>query len=139
MLSPRPVPLPGPLVVKKGSNARAITSGGIPTPVSEISKLTNSPPPLSSSAAARGGKAVLKVRTAKHPPDGIASREFIARLITASSSCVLSTSTGHKSGAKSVVTLMSVHVGANGSRQQFYHLVQQIIEVDARHTQWLPP
>jgi hypothetical protein len=34
-LRPRPVPLPTGLVVKKGSNTRSITSGGMPEPVSE--------------------------------------------------------------------------------------------------------
>ena len=33
-LRPRPVPLPTGLVVKKGSNARSSTSGGMPQPVS---------------------------------------------------------------------------------------------------------
>ena len=34
-LRPRPVPSPKLLVVKKGSNTRSITSGGMPVPVSE--------------------------------------------------------------------------------------------------------
>ena len=34
MLSPSPVPLPGALVVKNGSNTWASTSGGMPLPLS---------------------------------------------------------------------------------------------------------
>src|SRR5437867_435873 len=62
MLSPRPVPLPASLVVKNGSNARAATSGGIPIPVSEIAKPTNSPSFLGSCGTATPGEAALKVR-----------------------------------------------------------------------------
>ena len=40
MLSPRPVPLPSGLVVKKGSKARSITSGDMPLPVSETARST---------------------------------------------------------------------------------------------------
>ena len=39
---PRPVPCPGRFVVKNGSNTRAISSGGIPEPVSRTEKVTNS-------------------------------------------------------------------------------------------------
>ena len=40
MLSPSPVPLPGSLVVKNGSNTAAMTSGGMPVPVSLTSIIT---------------------------------------------------------------------------------------------------
>jgi hypothetical protein len=39
-LSPSPVPCPSLLVVKKGSKARAITSGDIPVPVSLTASIT---------------------------------------------------------------------------------------------------
>jgi hypothetical protein len=39
-LNPRPVPRPGPLVVKKGSTARSRASGDMPTPVSETMMAT---------------------------------------------------------------------------------------------------
>ena len=38
--SPRPVPSPGALVVKKGSSACASTSGGMPLPVSATVTIT---------------------------------------------------------------------------------------------------
>ena len=41
--SPSPVPLPGPLVVKNGSNARAFTSAVMPHPVSETASRTWGP------------------------------------------------------------------------------------------------
>ncbi len=42
-LSPRPVPLPAGLVVKKGSNTRSRTSGAMPHPVSVTAIVTYSP------------------------------------------------------------------------------------------------
>src|SRR5271165_1378895 len=101
MLSPSPVPLPASLVVKNGSKARAATSGGIPVPVSEISKPTKSPEFAVCSGAPLGCAALLKVRMRNSPPPGIASRALIARLMTASSSWVASASTGHRSGTRS--------------------------------------
>ena len=41
--SPRPVPLPGALVVKNGSNTRACTSGDMPDPESLTAIITNRP------------------------------------------------------------------------------------------------
>ena len=38
--SPRPVPLPTSLVVKKGSKIFSMTSGGMPVPVSDTSTIT---------------------------------------------------------------------------------------------------
>ena len=43
MASPRPVPLPRSLVVKKGSKMWGSTSGEMPEPVSETWKQRNSP------------------------------------------------------------------------------------------------
>ena len=43
--------LAGPLVVKNGSNARAITSGGMPEPVSLTAIITNCPGSISASRA----------------------------------------------------------------------------------------
>src|SRR5690242_10918400 len=40
---PRPVPLPGSLVVKNGSNARAIVASSIPTPSSLTATMTWGP------------------------------------------------------------------------------------------------
>lgn len=40
MLKPSPVPWPALLVVKKGSNARSMTSGGMPVPESVTTKAT---------------------------------------------------------------------------------------------------
>jgi len=42
MESPKPVPFPCSLVVKKGSNIFFLTSSDIPEPVSEIETITSS-------------------------------------------------------------------------------------------------
>src|SRR5690606_39536213 len=74
--SPSPVPLPGGLVVKKGSNARATAAASMPTPVSvtEISTIE--------SDSRSGGSVVreaisdtgtTRLLTTSTPPCGIAS------------------------------------------------------------------
>ena len=59
MASPRPVPLPGSFVVKKGSNRCSMTSGPIPIPVSRTVSTTYGP------GASRRGTA-----RARTPPRG---------------------------------------------------------------------
>ena len=69
--SPRPVPLPGGFVVKKGSKALATVSSLIPAPVSSTISRT----PFSNSVA----------WIVSRPPSGIASRAFTVRFMR---SCV---------------------------------------------------
>jgi hypothetical protein len=73
MLKPRPVPLPISLVVKKGSKARALTSGRMPIPVSRtaiaMQRAAGRPP--------SGRTFALETRSV--PPFGIASRALTAR------------------------------------------------------------
>src|SRR5215472_2630422 len=80
----------------------------MPVPVSEISRPTKSPPFLRPPSKVCGDNVLLKVRKRSWPPSGIASRAFIARLITASSSWAASVSAGHRSGARSYIVLMLV-------------------------------
>ncbi len=69
MARPRPVPCPTGLVVKKGSVARARTSGAMPWPVSATSSST---PP---------GR--RRVRRVMAPPSGMASRALMDRFMMA--------------------------------------------------------
>ena len=68
-LRPRPVPLPTGLVVKKGSNARSITSVVMPQPVSVTLMRTYSPARMSpTSLAASVTLAVGDAHACLRPP-----------------------------------------------------------------------
>ena len=82
--SPRPVPWPGSLVVKKGSKARSRTSSAMPVPSSTTVMRTPSATPATAIASV--------------PPSGIASRALTARLTSTCSSCARSASTGSRPG-----------------------------------------
>ena len=82
------MPCPIGLVVKNGSNARAITSGVMPVPVSVTQSETYCPGGRSRSRAARSSSHLLAVSMVSRPPPGaIASRALMQRLSSAFSSC----------------------------------------------------
>ena len=74
------------LVVKNGSNARAITAGGMPVPVSVTETATYWPDGMSRSRAIRSSSQVLAVSMVSLPPFGIACRALMHRLRIALSS-----------------------------------------------------
>ena len=77
------MPSPKPLVVKKGSNTRSITSGAMPAPVSDTLSATMLP--VQAFAARRRARSLVALILSL-PPSGIASRALKARLSSASSS-----------------------------------------------------
>ncbi len=98
MESPSPVPRPGPLVVKKGSNTCCRTSGAIPVPVSSTAKRTKSPGVIAGSGIPSPGDTVtFCVVTVNVPPPGMASRAFTARLRMTWPRSPGSHRTGHRS------------------------------------------
>ena len=80
--SPRPVPLPGGLVVKKGSKIRSRVSGAMPTPVSTTSI-------MAWSVSGTPGPAWM----VRRPPSGMASRALATRFTSICSSLSLELST----------------------------------------------
>ncbi|QEL16825.1 hypothetical protein PX52LOC_03798 [Limnoglobus roseus] len=80
---PRPVPLPGPLVVKNGSKILACTSAVIPHPVSVTLSKTYAPACMFGWVAAYpASSSTFRVSIVSRPPPGMASRAFTAKLIT---------------------------------------------------------
>ena len=100
--SPRPVPWPGPLVVKNGSNACCRTSSGMPCPLSETRSTTQWPGP-GAMPLSPAGTVSRSVATTRRPPVGIASRAFSARFSTtcATSAWPISTVAGAASNCQS--------------------------------------
>ena len=90
------MPWPIGLVVKNGSNTRAITSGGMPVPVSVTQSERYWPSGMSCWRAARSSIHLLAVSMVMRPPSGIASRALMHRLSSAFSSCGGSTSAGQR-------------------------------------------
>ena len=90
------MPSPSGLVVKKGSNARAATSGAMPSPVSLTQIETYWPGSRSWVLAVRASIQRLPVSTVSRPPFGMASRALMHRFSTAFSSWCASISTGHR-------------------------------------------
>ena len=88
---PRPVPRPGSLVVKNGSNAWPATVASMPVPVSQTATATNAPARSGSSATSPGATRTRRIDTTTRPPSSIASRAFSARLTRACSSWPAST------------------------------------------------
>src|SRR5262249_2775181 len=81
--SPRPLPTPISLVVKKGSNMCSSTSCAMPVPVSLTSSTMYSPGPIEPTAAGRAAsRRVVSRSTRSTPPRGIACAAFEARFIT---------------------------------------------------------
>ncbi len=104
---PRPVPSPGPLVVKNGSKIRSRTAGSIPAPVSVTESSTYSPagtPNRSpSSAPRRTGAAAMP----SFPPSTrIACRAFEARFNRTWCSCAASARTTHGDWSSSTTISM---------------------------------
>src|SRR3954451_10040714 len=99
---PSPVPFPAGLVVKKGSKARAATSGGMPVPVSVTQMATYWPRGMSRSMAATWSTQVFAVSTVTRPPSGMASRALRQRLRMAFSSWLGSQKHGHRPAASTV-------------------------------------
>ncbi len=100
---PRPVPSPLGLVVKNGSNARSMTSWGIPVPVSLTFRLLYRPGASPTRLAAWSvSTSALAVATISFPPPGIASRALTARLTRTCSIWPGSASTGPSPAARSV-------------------------------------
>ena len=98
--SPSPVPLPTSLVVKNGSKTRAITSGGMPVPVSLTRRRTQRATPCSSSLS------TASVATINCPPCGMASRALTARFNITCSIIEGSASMAGASGACSATSEM---------------------------------
>ncbi len=98
---PSPVPSPVGLVVKKGSNARETTSGGMPVPVSPTLSTTYCPEAASPGCRAPAPLMLALVAcTVSVPPSGIASRALITRFSNAFSSWFGSQMMVHKSGVR---------------------------------------
>ena len=92
------MPLPTSLVVKNGSKILAITSGGMPQPVSSTSISTYSPAATPDPDSFRLSRSLmLRVRMASVPPSGMASRALTARLMITCTNCVLSALTYQRS------------------------------------------
>jgi hypothetical protein len=92
-------------VVKKGSKARACTSGGMPTPVSAIVRRGRDPALHRESSPPRL-QDLLHVVMVNVPPSGIASRALIARLSSAFSIWLTSQRTSHGSFALTICILI---------------------------------
>ena len=106
--SPSPVPCPGGLVVKNGSNARAFVSAFIPVPVSVTASRTYGPATTrNGSPSTERVKSTLAVSMVSNPPSRMASRAFTARFISTCSSCAASALTGQRSSARYVRNSMS--------------------------------
>ena len=120
--------LADPLVVKNGSKARAITSAGMPGPLSATERTMYSPPANSASSAMFSKRDSIVTR----PPFGMASRELIARLRTAISSCVRSDNTDGAS-----VLQVEAHFDHRAQRaiDQVRHCPDEVRNVDGDELQ----
>src|SRR3990170_2772787 len=95
MARPRPVPWPGGLGVKNGSNTRGRRAGGIPGPVS-VTEMATPARPLPSAGLAP---------TLTRPPAGVASRALIRRLISTCWSWFGSASIGGRSAGTDAASM----------------------------------
>ncbi|GJE45352.1 hypothetical protein AEGHOMDF_4546 [Methylobacterium soli] len=98
------MPWPRGLVVKNGSKALAITSGGMPVPVSETQSERYCPSGMSCCRAPCRSIQRLAVSIVIRPPSGIASRALMQRLSRAFSSCEGSTSADQRPLMQAVST-----------------------------------
>jgi hypothetical protein len=119
--------MPIGLVVKKGSKARATTSGGMPTPLSLTVSDTYCPIGRSRPRAVRASIQRLAVSTTSLPPSGMASRALMHRLSSAFSSCPGSACTFHSPTA---ATFSSSICGPERAAQQLFHVGHQPVGVD---------
>ncbi len=102
------MPTPIGFVVKNGSKARSITTGGMPVPLSETHIDTYWPGSRSRSSAVRSSSQRLAVSMVSVPPSGIASRALMHKFRSAFSSWGGSTSVDH---SPPVVTVSTVIAG----------------------------
>ncbi len=109
------MPWPSGLVVKKGSKALAITSGGMPVPVSDTQSDRYWPGGRSRSRAPRSSSQRLPVSIVIRPPSGMASRALMHRLSSAFSSWCGSTRAVHSPAAPTVSTAIA---GPDGAADQ---------------------
>ena len=106
--SPRPVPSPTSLVVKKGSNTCAWVSRSMPMPVSRTDSSTCGPTMASMwPATSRARSVTFAVSMSRRPPAGIASRALTARLMSTCSIWVRSARTPSSLRANRVTSSMS--------------------------------
>ena len=114
MLSPSPVPRPGALVEKNGSNTRPRMSSLIPVPVSDTDTRTYASPAPSETSSSPCRRTLL-VEICTRPPSGMASRALMTRLSRAVSSWAVSAMQGCRSGARSASTWMAAPAARRSS------------------------
>ena len=122
MLRPSPVPSPIGLVVKNGSNTREATSGSIPVPVS-ASEITTYSPGSRMPSSRPASTEVARASSDTLPPSGMASRALTARLTSALSNWLGSTSA--LSGV-SAMSSSSVMFSANACRMSLAACVMRL-------------
>ena len=133
--SPSPVPLPEGLVVKKGSNARASTSGVMPSPVSvdlELHVVARLRAFLVCESCRVNVRSAVAMVSA--PPSGMASRALIARLSSAISSWLASQKMFQRPlcGAN-----LQIDEGAERAPDQFLDVGEQLGRLDGARLQRL--